>query len=152
MKRFLIAVFILSLIVSVFAQPQSDRKVDDSGNLIYQYSRSCAKNPAKPSEVLVSFVFINGKNQMAVSYRQEHFNSSVRWVATEGAHQKNEAFVDALTANIVPGDSVVWTFAIEKGVKDKQGTTIEPAAILLMDDTQEVQKVYFEERKFKGGK
>ena len=152
MKRFLIVVFILSLAAGVFAQPQSDRKVDDSGKLIYQYSRSCAKNPANPSEVLVSFVFINGKNQMAISYRQEHFNSGVRWISTAGAHVKIDTLVDALTANISPSDSVVWTFAIEKGVKDKQGTTVEPAAILLMDDTQEVQKIYFEERKFKGGK
>ena len=149
MKRLLSLLFCFALAFALYAQPQSDRKVDDSGNLLYQYCRSVSKNPENRSEVLVSFVFINGKNQMALSYRQEHFDSKIRWITTAGAHVKNEEFVDALTVNLAPNDSVVWTFAIEKGARDKSGVTVETAALLLMDDSFKVQKFYFDEKKAK---
>lgn len=144
-----IPLLFLILLFSIRVSAQSDRKVDDSGDFIYQYNRTCAQNPSNPSEIIVSFVFINGKNQMAISYRQEHIGSPIRWISTEGGHQKNEELVDAITANLAPSDSVVWSFAIEKGMKDKTGVTIETAALLLMDESREVVKLLFDEYKFK---
>lgn len=149
MKRSVSFLFWLVFALSLCAQPQSDRKVDVAGNLLYQYCRSATKNPANSSEVLVMFVFINGKQQTAISYRQEHIGKSVKWIDTEGAHFVGGSLVDALTANLSPNDSVVWTFAIDRNFKDKSGTTVESAAILLMDDSSEVKKFYFDEQKVK---
>lgn len=142
-------IFVLFLtFFSLIASAQSLRKTDDGGNFLYEYRRVFLAVDSLPNTVVVSFSFINGPGRQAISYRQERVNQPVKWMKTDGAHFRGESVVDALTANLAPGDSVCWTFAVEKVTPKMKSVTIEQAALLLMDEQKTVEKIYFDEKRW----
>ena len=135
-KIFLIAAFLLPLLLSA----QTDRKVDAQGNLLYQYSRSSIINPQNPSERIVTFVFVNGNAQRAITFRQESLDGTVGWLETEGGETGTETIVDFVTANLEPGQSVAWKYVFAP----KQGSAavpLERAALMIMEEDFGTEKI-----------
>ncbi len=137
MKKFLvIALLLLPLLLAA----QTDRKVDAQGNLLYQYSRTSVIDPLNPSVRVVTFVFVNGNAQRAVTFRQESLDGTVGWLETEGGETGTETIVDFVTANLAPGQSVAWkyTFAPKKG---RDPVPLERAALLIMEEDFGTEKI-----------
>jgi hypothetical protein len=135
-KLFLLAILMLPWLLSA----QSDRKVDAQGGLLYQYSRTSELNPQNPSERIVTFVFVNGNAQRAVTFRQESIEGTVRWIDTEGGETGTETIVDFVTANLAPGQTVAWKYAFAP----KTGTApaaLERAALLIMEEDFGTEKI-----------
>lgn len=135
-------IFAILLFLPTLVWGQSDRKLDAQGNLIYQYNRTVTENPQNSSEKIVTFVFVNGNSQRAISYRQETLNGIVSWTSTSNGKLTNETIVDCVTTNLKPGESVTWkyTYSPRKG---SATTALDKAAILIMDDTYATEKIVF---------
>ena len=137
MKKILL---IAALLLPVFLSAQTDRKVDAQGSLLYQYSRTSVINPQNPSERIVTFVFVNGNAQRAITFRQESIEGTVRWMETEGGETGAETIVDFVTANLAPGQTIAWKY----GVVPKTGTVpvpLERAALLIMEEDFGTEKI-----------
>ena len=135
MKKILCLFFLL---FPIWLSAQCDRGVDAAGNLLFQYSRTTAVNPQNSAELVVTFVFVNGNAQQAVTYRQER-GGGFRWISTSGGVRSHETVVDAVTANLAPGQGVVWRFAVPNNAQKP-----EPAAILMMHEDFGVEKILLE--------
>jgi len=135
-KILLIAALLLPLLLSA----QTDRKVDAQGNLLYQYSRTSVINPQNPSERIVTFVFVNGNAQRAISFRQESLDGTVQWIETEGGETGTETIVDFVTANLEPGQNIAWkyTFSPKKGTAP---APLERAALMIMEEDFGTEKI-----------
>lgn len=135
-KILLIGALLFPLLLSA----QTDRKVDAQGNLLYQYSRTSVINPQNPSERIVTFTFVNGNAQRAVTFRQESLEGTVSWLETEGGETGTETIVDFVTANLSPGQSVAWkyTFAPKKGTSP---IALERAALMIMEEDFGTEKI-----------
>ena len=135
-KLLVIALLLLPLLLAA----QTDRKVDAQGNLLYQYSRTSVIDPLNPSVRVVTFVFVNGNAQRAVTFRQESLDGTVGWLETEGGETGTETIVDFVTANLAPGQSVAWkyTFAPKKG---RDPVPLERAALLIMEEDFGTEKI-----------
>lgn len=137
MKKILV---IAALLLPLLAFAQTDRKVDAQGKLLYQYSRTSVINPQNPSERIVTFVFVNGNAQRAITFRQEAIDGIVGWLETEGGETGTETIVDFVTANLVPGQSVAWKYTFNP----RQGSSpavLERAAILIMEEDFGTEKI-----------
>ena len=135
-KLFLLTILLLPWLLSA----QTDRKVDAQGALLYQYSRTSELNPQNPSERIVTFVFVNGNAQRAITFRQESVEGTVRWIDTEGGETGTETIVDFVTANLAPGQTIAWKYAFAP----KTGTapiTLERAALLIMEEDFGTEKI-----------
>lgn len=135
-KFFLIAAFLSPFLLF----GQSDRKVDAQGALLYQYSRTSEMNPQNPSERIVTFVFVNGNAQRAITFRQESVEGTVHWISTEGGEPGTETIVDFVTANLAPGQTVAWKY----GFAPKTGNdpaVLERAALLIMEEDFGTEKI-----------
>lgn len=137
MKK-LLFLLILAFPFALFAQ--SDRVVDSSGNLLYQYNRTIEKNADNNLEVTI--VFVNGKNQTAISLRQEIMNGDVQWINNESGKIKLEKIVNACTANIPPNQSLSWKY-LYKPQKASASPTLERSALMIMQDDYQVKKIMF---------
>ena len=137
MKKILL---IAALLLPVFLSAQTDRKVDAQGSLLYQYSRTSVINPQNPSERIVTFVFVNGNAQRAITFRQESVEGTVRWISTEGGEPGTETIVDFVTANLAPGQTIAWkyAFAPQKGTAP---IPLERAALLIMEEDFGTEKI-----------
>lgn len=133
MKKFF---FLILFFLPILCFAQSDRQLDSLGHLQYQYSRTFAQNPQDASELIVTFIFVNGNQQQAITLRQEKSNTAPRWLSTQGGTLTHETIVDAVTANLAPNQSVVWKYA----VKTTNGKP-ETAALMLMSDKYVVDKI-----------
>ena len=135
-KIIVIAALLLPLLLSA----QTDRKVDAQGNLLYQYSRTSVIDPMNPSVRVVTFVFVNGNVQRAVTFRQETLDGTVGWLETDGGETGTETIVDFVTANLAPGQSVAWKYTYAP----KNGTSaipLERAALLIMEEDFGTEKI-----------
>ena len=133
-------VAIVTVLLPLLAFAQTDRKVDVQGNLRYQYSRTSVIDPQNSSVRIVTFVFVNGNAQRAISFRQEAIEGIVSWLETEGGDTGTETIVDFVTANLAPGQSVAWKYTFSP----KQGNSpvaLERAAILIMEEDFGTEKI-----------
>ena len=133
-------VAIVAFLLPLLTFAQTDRKVDAQGNLLYQYSRTSVINPQNPSERIVTFVFVNGNAQRAITLRQESLDGTVSWLETEGGETGTETIVDFVTANLEPGQSVAWKYTFSP----KQGNSpvaLERASILIMEEDFGTEKI-----------
>ena len=137
MKKIL---FFAALLLPIMLWAQTDRKVDAQGALLYQYSRTSELNQQNPSERVVTFVFVNGNAQRAITFRQESIEGTVRWIDTQGGETGTETIVDFVTANLAPGQTVAWKYAFAP----KTGTApavLERAALLIMEEDFGTEKI-----------
>lgn len=139
MKNWLFLLFLCPFLC--FAQ--SDRVVDEKGNLLYQYERVYEKNPTNSTELLVTFSFTNGKNQRAISFRQETLESVLRWVDTTDGARGHEEAVEFVTANLAPNQTITWKYAVSTRKKSAPAAP-EKAAILIMNGDYQVEKIWLE--------
>lgn len=139
MKNWLFLLFLCPFLC--FAQ--SDRVVDEKGNLLYQYERVYEKNPTNSTELLVTFTFTNGKNQRAISFRQETLESVLRWVDTTDGARGHEEAVEFVTANLAPNQTITWKYAVSTRKKSAPAAP-EKAAILIMNGDYQVEKIWLE--------
>ena len=137
MKKILV---IAALLLPLLLSAQTDRKVDAQGNLLYQYSRTSVIDPMNPSVRVVTFVFVNGNAQRAVTFRQEALEGTVGWIDTEGGETGTETIVEFVTANLAPGQTVAWKYSFAP----KTGTApvpLERAALLIMEEDFGTEKI-----------
>ena len=108
-----IIVFSLFLLLSFGLSAQADRQVSEVGKLGYQYSRTFERNPQNANELIVTFVFVNGCRQHAITLRQEFEKDCFRWISTPDGTRGGESFVAFSTANLAPNQSVIWNFGVD---------------------------------------
>lgn len=132
--------FLLLLAFPFSILAQSDRVVDSSGDLLYQYSRTIEKNA--DNNLVVTLVFVNGKNQTAISLRQESMSGNVQWLNHNSGKVKQEKIVNACTANISPNQSLSWTY-LYKPQSASASPTLERCALMIMQDDYQVNKIMF---------
>jgi hypothetical protein len=138
---FLLLVTFCFLPSSLFAQ--SNRLTNEKGQLLWQYNQIVHVDEQNHNTIRVSFIFINGINQTAISLRQELFNSQIEWIETGSSKVEEDGRVEFLTANLATGQSVVWKYII----KNKE-FHLEKAALLIMNESFEVRKEIISEQRF----
>ena len=105
MKRINVVYFSLTILCflhSFILFAQNNRLTNEKGQLIWQYNQDVTIDAENPNTISVTFVFINGQNQTAISLRQELFNSQIKWLETSDMHVETEGRVAFLTANLAP--------------------------------------------------
>ena len=125
---------------------QSNRLTNDKGQLLWQYNQTVTVDEKNPKTLLVTFVFINGINQTAISLRQELFNSQIEWLNTDSIQIEKEERVEFLTANLAPHQSIVWKYTLKTKLVGKE-LILEKSAILIMNENFEVRKEMIPEQK-----
>jgi len=138
--------FLFSVFCSFSIFAQSNRLTNEKGQLLWQYNQNVVVDE-KQNSFLVTFVFINGINQTAISLRQDLFNSQIEWLETCDVQIENEDRVDYLTFNLAPHQSVVIKYAIKTKLLDQE-LLLEKSAILIMDENFEVRKELISEQNF----
>jgi len=130
---------IVFYLIIVVAFGQSNRLTNENGQLLWQYNQFVYLDEENPNTMKVSFVFINGINQTAISLRQELFNSTLAWVDTAGTQVRKEDRVQFLTANLSPHQSIVWKYNLKNSKVNKE-LLLEKSAVLIMNEEFEVRK------------
>ena len=143
MKALPLLISLIFNTLCVFAQ--TGRQVDDDGNLLYQYQRTAILEEGNPHRVVVDFIFINGVEPRAISYRQEKLNSVLQWIRNEKGDLREENCVESLTANLQPCETVRWQFAFEKTKVSTAGVPVEKAALMILNEEGVVEKILFDE-------
>jgi hypothetical protein len=135
--------------INLFAQ--NNRLTTEKGELLWQYNHHLEVDESNPNTILATFVFINGINQTAISLRQENFRSQIEWLETTEIQVEKEERVEFLTANLAPGQSLVWRYTLKPRVKDNE-LIAEKSAILIMNEDFEIRKEFIPEQTFVLGK
>lgn len=135
-----IIAFSLFLLLPFGLSAQADRQVSELGKLGYQYSRTFERNPQNANELIVTFVFVNGCRQHAITLRQEFEKDSFRWISTPDGTRGGESFVASSTANLAPNQSVIWKYAVRtnRGHPDR-------AALMILGEDYGVEKIFLEQ-------
>jgi len=118
---------------------QSNRLTNENGQLLWQYNQIVHLDADNQHTIKISFIFINGINQTAISLRQEIFNSQIEWIETSGLQVEKEGRVEFVTINLAPNQSVVWKYLIKTKSVEKE-LILEKSALLIMNENFEVQK------------
>jgi len=142
-RRFLLSAFCF-LHFLLFSQ--NNRLTNENGQLLWQYTQNITFEKGKPDRFLVTFVFINGIKQTAISLRQELFYSIIEWVETGGEIVEKEERVDFLTINLSPHKSVVWKYMVKNKTTGKE-PVVEKSAVLIINEEFEVRKELLPEQK-----
>jgi len=144
-KLFYVVSVLIFTIPALFSQ--SNRLTTEKGELLWQYNQHITIDENNPNTLLVTFVFINGMKQTAISLRQEFFYSQIEWLETANIQVGKEERVDFLTTNLVPGQSIVLKYALKTKLTDNK-LIAEKSAILIMDEEFEIRKEMLPEQKF----
>ena len=143
-----ICCFILSSTAFITASfGQSNRLTNENGQLLWQYNQFIYLDEDNQNTMKVSFVFINGINQTAISLRQELFNSAIAWVDTAEIKVGKEDRVAFLTTNLAPHQSVVWKYCLKNNKGNKE-LLLEKSALLIMNEEFEIRKEIIPEQRF----
>ena len=144
MKRFILlnCLILFGYVISA----QSNRLTNEKGQLLWQYNQSVVADE-KQNSFSVTFVFINGINQTAISLRQDLFNSEIEWVETSNINVEKEVRVEFLTANLAPHQSVVIKYEIKTKLIDKE-LILEKSAVFIMNENFEIRKELIPEQNF----
>lgn len=137
---------LLLLFVSFALYPQSNRYLDSTGVFHWQYHYSVTRDYSDSTQALVTFVFVNGEKQSAISLRHECFHSKIVWIEMEEGTLSSEKKVEALTANLAPEQVIVWKFKTSSETS-KSPISVEESAILIMDEEFVVRKERFPAQK-----
>lgn len=140
--------FLLLCFGAVFAWAQSEKAVDNQGNLLYKYDRQVLYIGSGTCQVTV--VIVNGGQPRAVSYRQEVFRSNLTWTDTVGGEISKQDNIDIITANLAPGDSVSWKFKYENKTGKKKGiANLERSCFFFLDENNVIEKKILPEKQIK---
>jgi len=134
--RFLFLLF-ASCFLSIFAQ--SNRLTTEKGELLWQYNQYATIDEKNTNTILVTFVFINGIKQTAISLRQEFFQSQIEWLETSNVLVEREKRVEFLTTNLAPGQSIVLRYALQTKLINNE-LIAEKSALLIMNENFEIRK------------
>jgi len=126
---------------------QNNRLTNEHGQLLWQYNQNVTIDKEKPNIMVVSFIFINGIQQTAISLRQELFYSQIEWLNTSDIQVEKEERVDFLTTNLMPNQSIVWKYTL-KNKPNGNELILEKSAVLIMNEDFEILKEIIPEQKF----
>jgi hypothetical protein len=118
----------------------------EKGELLWQYNQNVTIDKEETNTILVTFVFINGINQTAISLRQELFNSKIEWLNTSDVPIEKEERVEFLTVNLAPSQSIVWKYALKSKPIGNE-LILEKSALLIMNEDFEIRKEVIPEQK-----
>jgi len=133
------------LLLSAFTQ--SNRLTNEKGQLLWQYSQIATPDEENQKKIRVSFIFINGVNQMAFSLRQELFHSQVEWIDTSNLRVEREEHVEFVTVNLSPNQYAVINYVLMTHNNTKE-LVLEKSALLIMNEDYEIKKESIPEQKF----
>ena len=139
--------FIVFCLLPFLLFAQSNRLTDEKGKLLWQYNQNVTIDVAHQNTLLVTFVFINGPRETAISLRQELFHSQIEWLDTARMPVEREARVEFLTAKLAPNQSIMFKYAIKSKLIDNE-FVLEKSAILIMNEDYEIQKEIIPEQRF----
>jgi hypothetical protein len=139
--------FLLSAFCFLPVFAQNNRLTNENGQLLWQYNQIATIDEESPNTIKISFVFINGVNQTAISLRQELFHSQIEWKETSLSQVEKEERVESLTANLAPNQSVVWKYVLKNKPINKE-LFLEKSALLIMSEDFEVRKEIIPEQRF----
>lgn len=143
MKKTLLIIIICLLTVSLYAQ--GDRIVDSVGNLIYQYNRTA--NYYAPGQCKVTVTFVNGRQQLGISFRQEVFKSQVEWTDIDHGDTSKLQNIEIITANLAPNESVAWSYIYKnKHCRKDKAVDLERAGFMILDKDFVVTKKIIPEK------
>lgn len=146
MKKTLFFIIICLLTVSLYAQ--GDRIVDSVGNLIYQYNRTA--NYYAPGQCKVTVTFVNGRQQLGISFRQEVFKSQVEWTDIDHGDTSKPQNIEIITANLAPNESVAWSYIYKnKHCRKDKAVDLERAGFMILDKDFVVTKKIIPEKSVK---
>jgi hypothetical protein len=114
--------------------------------LLWQYNQSVTIDEMQPNTVVVTFVFINGIKQTAITFRQELFYSQIEWLETANMQAEQEERVEFVTANVAPNQSVVFKYVLKTKIIEKE-LLLEKSALLIMNEEFEIQKEMIPEQR-----
>jgi hypothetical protein len=137
-------ILIISTVTIVFGQ--SNRFTNENGQLLWQYNQIVHLDTENQNTIKVSFVFINGVNQTAISLRQEIFNSQIEWLETTYIQVDKEERVEFLTVNLAPHQSIVLKYVLKTKPVEKE-LILEKSALLIMSEDFEVRKEMIPEQR-----
>lgn len=143
MEKVLLSILFFLCMMHVHAQ--AGRQVDNQGNLLYQYQRKAEKVDGDVPCIAVDFIFINGVEPRAITYRQEKMTSAPQWTRKDKGDFREESGVESLTANLKPGETVHWEFTFKKGKMSAEGVAVEKAALMILNEEGVVEKIVFDE-------
>jgi hypothetical protein len=126
---------------------QSNRLTNEKGQLLWQYNQIVHVDEQNQKTIHISFVFINGVNQTAISLRQELFYSQIEWLETDNIKIEKDDMVEFITANLAPHQSVVWKYILKPKIINKE-LLLEKSAVLIMNEEFEVRKEVIPEQRF----
>lgn len=142
MRKFLI---ILISFFSLTCYAQDGQLKYQDGQLKCQYSRIMNMDTANSSRVLVTFTLVNGHKPLAISYRQENMKNIFGWQYCQVGDTTDDKLVKVITVNLAPDQSLIWQYAVANSAAGSRFVTIEPAALLVMDEQFEVSKINFKQ-------
>jgi len=146
LRSYALTVFLFFCFLPSVLSQKSNRLTNENGQLLWQYNQNVVVDE-KQNSFTVTFVFINGINQTAISLRQDLFNSQIEWLETADVKVEKEERVDFLTVNLAPHQSVVFKYEIKTKLIDKE-LLLEKSAVLIMNEDFEIRKELINEQNF----
>jgi hypothetical protein len=129
---------------------QSVGYTDTVGVFQWQYHRSVFKNGEDTTSAIVVFVFINGANTTAISYRQEAQNCSIEWLDSEKGEYGEDGFVQYHTAKLAPNEAILWRIKVNNNIPNNDNSIdVEKGALLILDKNYSVRKDKFPKQNIK---
>ena len=125
---------------------QSNRLTNENGELLWQYNQFVTVDEENHNTIRVSFIFINGIKQTAIQLRQELSYSQIEWLKPYDIQAEKEGYVEFLTVNLAPNESVIWKYVINTKSVNKE-LLLEKSAILIMNEDFEVRKEVIPEQR-----
>jgi len=142
MRKFLL---ILLTLFSLTCYAQDGQLNYADGSLKCQYSRIANMDTANTSKVIVTMTFVNGHKPLAISYRQESMKNGFAWQYCQVGDTTQDKMVKVITLNLAPDQSLIWQYAVTNTASNSRSVTIEPAALLVMDEQFDVSKIKFKQ-------
>ena len=135
---------LLSFLISACAQSSHADGNDSVTDFPFYYSRTITEDSLEKRKIYVTFIFENGKKQRAVTYRQEIMKNRIKWDESCQMSVANENDkVEKITANLSPFEKVEWQYSLSAKPKESI-IQIEKAALLIMNEQFEVEKITFD--------
>lgn len=133
------------IFISLCAFGQESQLWYPDGQLKCSYNRLLSPDTADASKVMVTFTFVNGHKPLAISYRQESMKNHLQWQYFQTGDTSTDKKVKVITANLMPDESLIWQYCVLKDSLSAKPIFVEPAALLLMKQDFDVEKIQFKE-------
>jgi hypothetical protein len=129
------------------AQGQSNRLTNEKGQLLWQYTQTATIDEEDPKDIKVSFIFINGIHQTAISLRLELFYSTIDWRFPPDIKVEKDEKVEYVTINLAPNQYIILNYVAKNNIKIKE-LMLEKSVLLIMHENFEVRKEVVPEQRF----